>query len=70
MPSPLALPLLAFARRLRFPWLFAITATLLVIDLLVPDPLPLIDEIAFGLLTVLFAQWRQRKPPPKPDAGR
>jgi len=52
--------IIRFASRLRFPWLFALTALLLVIDLLVPDPVPLLDETVLALLTLLFGVWRQR----------
>lgn len=52
--------IIRFASRLRFPWLFALTALLLVIDLLVPDPVPLLDEIVLALLTLLFGTWRRR----------
>ena len=52
--------LLALAARLRFPWLFALTAVLFVTSLVVPDPIPLVDELLLGLLTVLFGAWRRR----------
>jgi len=52
--------IIRFASRLRFPWLFALTALLLVINLLVPDPVPLLDELVLALLTLLFGMWRQR----------
>jgi hypothetical protein len=52
--------IIRFASRLRFPWLFALTALLLVVDLLVPDPVPLLDEIVLALLTLLFGMWRRR----------
>ena len=35
---------------------------LFVIDLIIPDPIPLIDEILFGSLTVLLASLRKRTP--------
>lgn len=57
-------PVLHFAQRLRFPWLFALTAGLLALDVLVPDPLPLIDEIVLALGTLLLASWRRRKSGP------
>jgi len=54
---------------IRYPWLFAILAGLLAIDLVVPDPVPLLDEVVLGVLTFLAASWRIRKgdanPPPK-----
>lgn len=55
--------LLRFAGRLRFPTLFWITATLFVLDLVVPDVLPFADEILLGLGALVLARWR------KPDAA-
>jgi hypothetical protein len=60
MPSPVAPLLLARARRLRFPTLLKLTAALLVADLLLPDPVPFLDELAFGMATLLLANWRVR----------
>jgi hypothetical protein len=60
--------IIRFASRLRFPWLFALTALLLVIDLLVPDPVPLLDEIVLALLTLLFGMWRRRGAGKSPGA--
>ncbi|HEV7269910.1 DUF6116 family protein [Pseudoxanthomonas sp.] len=67
MPSPLLLPVLEWARRLRYPTLFKITAALFVISVLLPpglDPIPLLDEMLFGLGTLLLANWKRRKDPP------
>jgi hypothetical protein len=44
---------------LRFKNLFLLAALLLVADLLIPDLVPLIDEILLGLLTMLFWSWRR-----------
>ncbi len=57
--TPLVALLLRFASRLRFPWLFGLTATMLAVDLLLPDPFPFVDELALGLLALLFAAWRK-----------
>jgi hypothetical protein len=65
-------PLAALVERLipgiRYPWLFAILAGLLAIDMVVPDPIPFLDEIVLAVLTFLAASWRRRKdddrPPP------
>lgn len=54
---------LRFAERLSFPRLFALTATLFLITLLVPDPLPFADEILLGLGTLLLGAWRRRRQP-------
>lgn len=64
--NPLS-PVLAFANRLRFRNLFILTLILFVFDMLVPDFLPLIDEIMLGLLSILFASWKNQRPPVEPD---
>ena len=53
--------LLRFASRLRFPWLFALTAGLFLLDLVVPDPWPFTDELLLGLVALLFGAWRKRR---------
>ena len=67
MPSPLMLPFMQWARGLRFPTLFKITAAALVVNLLLPDPIPFVDEQVFGLGTLLLAIWKRRKDPPGKD---
>jgi hypothetical protein len=59
--TPLIAGLLRFAGRLKFKQLFFITGGLFVLDLLVPDFVPLIDELILGLLTLLFAAWKNDK---------
>ena len=46
---------------LRFPQLFLLTFILFVSDLLVPDVIPLIDEILLGLITLMLGLWKQQK---------
>jgi hypothetical protein len=60
MRSFLLGPLLAFAGRLRFKWLFLITAALFLLTLVFPDPVPFADEILLGLATLVLAQWKRR----------
>jgi len=48
------------ARRLRYPTLLLVTGLVFLLDLLVPDLLPLVDEVLLGLLTLLFAAIRER----------
>jgi hypothetical protein len=55
------LPVLEWARKLRYPTLFKITAALFVLDMLFLDPLPFVDEILLGLGTLLLANWKSRK---------
>jgi len=61
MSSPMLLPVLEWARKLRYPTLFKITAALFVLDTLFLDPLPFVDEILLGLGTLLLANWKSRK---------
>jgi hypothetical protein len=60
-PNPVVAPFLRYASQLRFPWLVAITATLFVLDLVIPDFVPFADEILLGLLTVVLASFRRRR---------
>lgn len=60
MANPLLLPLLAWARRLKYPTLFKVTAALFVLSVLVPDPIPMVDEILLGLGTLVLANWKSR----------
>jgi hypothetical protein len=59
------------ASRLRFPQLFAFTATLFLLDLVIPDLIPFVDELLLGLATLLLGMWRQEEPqvhkPPMKD---
>ena len=48
---------------LRFPTLFALLAVLTLLDLVLPDPLPLVDELGLALLTLLLGLWRDRRTP-------
>lgn len=69
MPNPVALGLLSWARKLRFPVLFKLTAALFAVSLILPDPIPMLDELLLGLGTLLLASWKNRKEPinPLPD---
>ncbi len=67
-----------YASRLRFPYLFWLTAALFVLDLLVPDVIPFADEVLLGLATLLLGSWTRRrtgrmdsenKPPPPQESG-
>lgn len=66
----------ALAGRLRFPNLFFLTAALFVLDVLIPDFIPFVDEILLALFTVMFGMWKSQtdaKPPTKdvtPQSGQ
>jgi hypothetical protein len=42
--------------------LLGLCAALFAIDLVIPDPLPFVDEILLGVTTLLLARRRDRKP--------
>ena len=58
---PIVTGLLKFTEGLRFRQLFLLVGALFLIDFLLPDPIPFIDEILLGLLTLLLAAWRKDK---------
>lgn len=62
MANPLLAPLLAFAGTLRFRTLFLVTASLFVLDVVIPDFVPMVDEILLGLGTLLLAALRKPRP--------
>ncbi len=69
MKNALLLPFLNWARKLRYPTLFKLTAALFAVSVLLPpglDPIPMLDEIVFGLGTILLANWKRRKDDPAP----
>lgn len=55
--------------QLRFRNLFLLVAALLLVDLAIPDFIPLIDEILLGILTMMFWMWRKPSPKTSIEAG-
>ncbi len=53
--------LFAWLSRLRSWQLFLLAGALFVTDLVVPDPIPLIDEMMLGLATLLLGRWKRRR---------
>lgn len=74
MPRPGRLPAAAllarWLSRRRFPTLFALTALALVVNLILPDGLPFLDELLLAVATALLGAWRRRDAGegPPPDA--
>lgn len=52
---------LNWARRRRFPTLLFLTGGLFVLDLVVPDVIPFVDEVLLGLGTLILARWKDRR---------
>ena len=53
-------PLMRWLGRLSYPRLFMLAGTLFGITLLLPDPVPFVDEILFGVVTLLLAGLKNR----------
>ena len=70
MPSAIVLPVLSWARKLRFPILFKLTAGLFALSVLLPDPIPFLDELLLGMTTIVLANWKHRKDPAVIDSQK
>ena len=49
-----------FLSQLRFPYLLLLTAAIFFLDVLVPDPVPFVDEILLGAVTLLLAKLKKK----------
>lgn len=67
MRSPLVAVLASFFARLRYPYMFAIAASLFLVDMLIPDMLPLADEILLAVITVWLASRKVAREPVTDD---
>ncbi len=59
--NPVVRLLLRWLGGLRFPQLFLVFAGLFVVDVVIPDMVPFVDEILLGLATLLLASLRGRR---------
>lgn len=66
MKALLLKPLLDWAARLERPRLLALIGGLFLLNLLIPDFLPFIDEILLGLGTLVLASRKKPEPPAPP----
>ncbi len=67
MPNPLPAAVatsLAERLNLRFPVLVILLAAVTVLDVLIPDLIPFVDEIGLALLTLVLSRWKARRTPP------
>ncbi len=60
----------SFIRGLRLPWLFLLSAMAMLVSWLVPDPIPMLDELLLLLLTTLLASLRKPRQADKSAAGK
>jgi len=52
--------LTAYLESLRFPWLLVVTALLFLVNLLIPDALPFVDEILLALVGIVLSRLKRR----------
>jgi hypothetical protein len=60
-PSPTTTLISRLLPRLRYPYLFLVLGGLFLVDLIVPDPIPLIDELLLAVLTFIAATFTTRR---------
>lgn len=60
-PASLINLFLAYASQLRFKNLFLLMIGLFILDVLIPDTIPMIDEIILGLIAIILANWKKEK---------
>lgn len=51
-----------YLESLRFPVLLLVTAGLFLVNVLIPDALPLVDEILLALIVALLSRLKRRRP--------
>ena len=60
-PSPLTALVNRLLPRMRYPYLFLVLGALFVVDLILPDPIPLVDEVLLAILTFIAATFTARR---------
>jgi len=61
MASPLTDLVTRLLPGMRYPYLFLILAALFLVDLVIPDPIPLVDEILLAVLAFIAATFSTRR---------
>ncbi len=67
MPSPIGRVISRFLDQLESPKLFKLAAALFLLNLVVPDPIPLLDELLMGIATLMLARRKKDSAPPDLD---
>lgn len=53
---------IGYLESLRFPWLLLVTAILLLVNVIVPDIIPFVDEILLALVAVVLGRVKRKGP--------
>lgn len=67
MIHPIQNFLTRYLEELRSSHLLMLLTGLLALDLVVPDPLPFLDEAVLGLATLMVTRWKMRARPDSPQ---
>jgi len=70
LPSALVGWFLRYASGLKHPQLFKWICALFLIDLIIPDLIPFVDEILLGLGTLFLGAWKKSGKPSAVDESR
>ena len=60
----------AWLSRLKSWQLFLAALLLFLSDVVIPDPIPFIDEALLGVMTLLLTRWKRRREPTPPFSGK
>jgi hypothetical protein len=68
VPTPLGNVIVRFIGQLESPKLFKLALALFLLNLVIPDPVPLLDEILMGIAVLMLARRRKTaEAPPELD---
>jgi len=70
LPSTLVGWFLNYATRLEHPQLFKWICALFLVNLFIPDPIPIVDELVLGLATFYLARKKKNAEQDSPRAER
>jgi len=65
--NPIRSKIIPYLESLRFPVLLLITAALFLVDLVVPDVVPFVDEVLLALIVALLSRLKRRKKDSPPE---
>lgn len=65
--NPIKSRIIPYLESLRFPILLLVTAVLFLVDLIVPDMVPFIDEVLLALIVALLSRLKRRRKDAPPD---
>ena len=64
---PFVKRLSAYLESLRFPWLLLVTLVLFVVSVVVPDAVPLVDELLLAVIALLLGRIKRAGKKPSDD---